>query len=112
MMNSDLTKTLEERHKTHGSFEDHARITQRLKGVANDEIYQRFTRNQPPLTPRQSEALEMILHKIGRIIAGDASYEDHWTDIAGYAQIAKGQEPKAQAPAFDAPGVRDAGLGG
>lgn len=98
MMNSDLTKTLEERHKSHGSFEDHARITQRFKGVMNDELNQRFSRNQSLLNPRQMEALDMILHKIGRIIAGDPSYEDHWTDIAGYAQIAKGSafEPKAK----------------
>lgn len=104
MMNSDLTKTLEERHRTHGSFEDHARITQRFKGVMNDELNQRFGRGQALLNSRQMEALDMILHKIGRIIAGDPSYEDHWTDIAGYAQIAKGQsfEPQAEGKSLGA----------
>ena len=29
----------------------------------------------------------MICHKIGRIINGDANYEDSWRDIAGYAQL-------------------------
>lgn len=111
MMNNQLTDVLTERHKTHGNFEDHARITQRFKGVMNDEIYQRFTRNQPALNPKQMEALDMILHKIGRIIAGDPSFEDHWTDIAGYAQIAKGQEPKADT-GVNAPELRNDSVGG
>ena len=29
----------------------------------------------------------MILHKIGRIINGDADYADSWHDIAGYASL-------------------------
>jgi hypothetical protein len=35
----------------------------------------------------QQEALDMICHKIGRIINGDANYDDSWRDIAGYAQL-------------------------
>jgi hypothetical protein len=99
MMNSDLTAVLEDREKTHGSFEDHARITQRFKDVMNDELNQRFGRGQSLLNPKQMEALDMILHKIGRIIAGNPSYEDHWTDIAGYAQIAKDPVSTAMAEA-------------
>ena len=30
----------------------------------------------------------MILHKIGRIVAGDEREVDHWQDIAGYATLA------------------------
>ena len=29
----------------------------------------------------------MILHKIGRIVAGDEMEPDHWLDIAGYATL-------------------------
>ena len=29
----------------------------------------------------------MILHKIGRILAGDPNHKDHWVDIAGYANL-------------------------
>ena len=29
----------------------------------------------------------MIAHKIGRILAGDPSFQDHWADIAGYATL-------------------------
>ena len=33
------------------------------------------------------EALEMIAHKIGRILNGDPNYADSWIDIAGYAKL-------------------------
>ena len=35
----------------------------------------------------QQEALEMILHKIARIVNGDPDYADSWVDIAGYAKL-------------------------
>lgn len=37
------------------------------------------------MDPDMREALEMIAHKIGRILAGDPAYDDSWVDIAGYA---------------------------
>lgn len=39
------------------------------------------------LDPDQKEALEMIVHKIGRILNGDPDYADSWHDIAGYAKL-------------------------
>jgi hypothetical protein len=93
-MNSDLTAVLEERQKTHGDFEDRARITQSFKNLFYAELAEREVRQQDRLTPAQIEALDMIFHKIGRIIAGNPNHEDHWTDIAGYAQIAKLGERK------------------
>lgn len=77
-----------ERGTTHGAFSDHARYTQQLKGVAYRAYNERSKRGQPPLTNQQKESLEMILHKVGRILAGDASFADHWDDIGGYAHIA------------------------
>lgn len=85
---TDIDNLVSERAKTHGSFEDHARITQRLKFILDDECARRGRRNQQSLTSQHNEALDMICHKIGRIIAGDASFQDHWDDIAGYAKIA------------------------
>jgi Domain of unknown function (DUF6378) len=76
-----------ERAKTHGDFTDHARITTELKAIIRDELSLRFDRTQPPLSPVQREALDMICHKIGRIIAGNPNINDHWDDIAGYAKI-------------------------
>jgi hypothetical protein len=39
------------------------------------------------LADDQMEALEMIVHKIGRIVNGDPDYFDSWIDVAGYAQL-------------------------
>ena len=33
------------------------------------------------------ESLEMIEHKIARIISGNAYEPDHWLDIMGYAAL-------------------------
>ena len=38
--------------------------------------------------PYMQEALDMIQHKIARILNGDPYYEDSWVDIIGYAQLA------------------------
>lgn len=79
---------IETRGKTHGDYSDHAKYTQQLKAVAHGAYYERRQRGQPTLTSQQKESVEMILHKIGRILAGDASFADHWDDIAGYAKLA------------------------
>lgn len=77
----DLVAVLVDRGKRYGSFSGHARITQDLKSVM------RNTLNWQALTPSQKEALEMIAHKIGRILNGDPNYADSWVDIAGYAKL-------------------------
>ena len=89
-MTDNTVALVTERSKTHGRFEDHARVTQKLKRVVYEEAVAREERGQPYLTEMQRESIEMILHKIGRIVAGDANYPDHWDDIAGYAKIANG----------------------
>lgn len=78
---SELAAALEERGSRYGPFSSHARITQDLKNVMRD------TPNWPILTASQREALDMIAHKIGRILNGDPHYDDSWFDIAGYAQL-------------------------
>ena len=77
----DTTTLLAERGKTHGDFTEHAKITQNLKAAIRQ--YHGWDR----LTESQMEALEMIAHKIGRILAGNPNYADHWDDIAGYAKL-------------------------
>jgi hypothetical protein len=78
---SELAAALEERGSRYGPFSSHARITQDLKDVMRD------TPNWLILTASQREALDMIAHKIGRILNGDPHYDDSWFDIAGYAQL-------------------------
>jgi hypothetical protein len=74
---------LDERGKRYGPFITHAAITQQLKEVTNKHLYHRGK----VLTADQQEALDMIFHKIGRIINGDPDYADSWVDIAGYAKL-------------------------
>ena len=78
---SDIDKLLSERGKTHGDYAVHAGITQRLKSVMHATPY------WPLLTDTMKETLEMNAHKIGRILAGNPAFPDHWADIAGYARL-------------------------
>jgi hypothetical protein len=80
---SDLNDTLQERGQRYGNFTGHARITQELKCAIRFSLEAR----EKHLAPDQREALDMICHKIGRIINGDPDYADSWHDIAGYAQL-------------------------
>ncbi len=74
-----IKKVLEERGNRYGEFKGHARITQALKLIVTD--------HSENLSHSQKEALDMIMHKIGRILNGDPDYDDSWVDIAGYAQL-------------------------
>ena len=76
-----IDSTLEERGKRYGAFSGQAEITQSIK---------QFLREQEGwnrLNYSQKESLEMIAHKIGRILNGDPNYADSWHDIAGYASL-------------------------
>ncbi len=78
---ASIDATLAERGSRYGEFEDGAAIMQSLKGVMKS------TDGWARLSPPQREALEMIQHKIGRILNGDPNYADSWVDIAGYAKL-------------------------
>lgn len=80
---TDINLTLQERGKRYGTFTGHAFITQTLKEV----IHLALKTRDKELTPDQQEALDMICHKIGRVINGSANYADNWIDIAGYAML-------------------------
>jgi hypothetical protein len=80
---SSINTTLKERGDRYGLFIGHAIITQELKTV----IRHGLLRQNKGLTPDQQEALDMICHKIGRIVNGDPDYADSWHDIAGYATL-------------------------
>lgn len=74
---------LAERGRRYGVFKNQAFISQNLK--ADIDIY--VSQSGTVLAPDQKEALEMICHKIARIINGDPDYADSWIDIAGYAKL-------------------------
>ena len=82
-MTHDINTTLTERGKRYGTFKDHAEISQSLKA----ELRIALATRGADLSPDQQEALEMICHKLARIVNGDPDYADSWHDIAGYAQL-------------------------
>lgn len=83
----DIQSLLSERGQTHGDFTDHARATQAIKAVFKFELEERAMRGQEPLNDKALESIDMIAHKLGRILAGDYLHADHWNDIAGYARL-------------------------
>lgn len=72
---------ISERGSRYGKFKDGADIMQSLKDTMRD------VDGWNNLTASQKEALDMIQHKIGRILNGDPTYDDSWKDIAGYATL-------------------------
>ena len=81
-METNINEILVERENRYGAFSAHALITQNLK-----RMMVRTPNWATGLTPDKKEALEMIAHKIGRILNGDPEYKDSWVDIAGYATL-------------------------
>ena len=77
----DINDILNEREETHGDFTSHAQISQALKESM------RYYADWEYLPNTHKESLEMIVHKIGRILAGNPNHKDHWSDIAGYATL-------------------------
>lgn len=81
MTTTDTNAILAERGARYGRFKDHAAIAQDLKAVmAATEGWSR-------LSCSQAEALDLIAHKIARILNGDPNYIDSWVDVAGYSQL-------------------------
>jgi len=79
-----IQAVLNERGSRYGEFDTHAEITQGIKVAMRDHPASNW---HSSLAPFQIEALEMIAHKIGRIVNGDPYYADSWIDIVGYAQL-------------------------
>lgn len=82
-MTTDIKTLLKERGKEYGEFSSHACITMCLKEAIRDHVYNHGIK----LAPDQWEALDMICHKIGRLVNGNPNNLDGWQDIAGYATL-------------------------
>ena len=76
-----IEEVLNQRQSTYGSFTKNAEVSQMLKYF----MTQGTNYKQMPVAHR--EALEMIVHKIARIVNGDPNYIDNWVDIIGYSQL-------------------------
>jgi hypothetical protein len=80
---TNVDQVLDSRAKDYGKFIEGAEIMQMLKRLVHNYIEDRGT----PLAFDQREAIDMIIHKLGRIINGNPDKVDHWVDIAGYAKL-------------------------
>ncbi len=78
-----IVAILTERGDRYGKFSGHAKITQDIKRAMSEHA----RLHNKTFTDSQWESLEMIAHKIGRIVNGDPDHVDSWVDIAGYAQL-------------------------
>ena len=83
-MSTTIEETLAERgaqYGKHGDFLDKACFIQSTKEAFRE------TAGWEHCLSDQREALEMIAHKIGRILEGSPDHADSWRDIAGYAML-------------------------
>ena len=86
----NIDDTLKERGKRYGEFFEHAAISQGIKKSMT------MWPGWENLHSFHKEALEMIAHKIARILNGDPNYHDSWHDIVGYAKLAADEILKRQ----------------
>lgn len=82
-MTDSTIAVLTARHKTHGSFSENARYSQDIKRLFHAAPVWNG------LHDVHKEALHMIALKLSRILSGQADFDDHWTDIEGYARLGK-----------------------
>ena len=80
---TNIDETLDARAQDYGKFKDGAALMQGIKRLLADHAL----RHNKTFADDQWEALEMIVHKIGRIVNGNPDKVDHWVDIAGYAKL-------------------------
>jgi hypothetical protein len=78
---NDVNTVLNERNNTHGDFDTQAMIAQDLKWTMRQGV------NYHKLSSAQREAVDMIAHKLSRVVNGNCNFLDHWVDICGYSQL-------------------------
>ena len=78
------------RKARYGDFADQAVLSQALKVVMTSHP------KYDEMPAYMCEALEMVQHKVARIINGDPFYDDSWVDIVGYVQRVIERLPKAE----------------
>ena len=82
-LRDNVDKTLDARALNYGTFKDGAALMQSIKRTLSAHA----ATHGKTFADDQWEALEMIVHKIGRIVNGNPDVTDHWVDIAGYATL-------------------------
>ena len=77
-----IAKILNERQATHGDYLSKCVFIQTTKESMRDE-----NGNWNRLDSDMQESLDMVIHKISRILYGDPYHTDNWLDIAGYIML-------------------------
>jgi len=80
---TEVEDILKERAKTHGPYSSHSGISQQLKRDCHN------AGGWPVLSDCQRESIDMICHKMARILNGNPNEVDHWLDIEGYAKLSR-----------------------
>jgi hypothetical protein len=78
-----ITDILSDRQSTHGDFSEVAKLDRAFKALLQKSP------NWGYLSDTQALALEMIFHKLSRILSGNPNHPDHVADIQGYAELFK-----------------------
>lgn len=69
------------RDSNYGGFDGISATCQQLKDIA------RSSPAWESLTPPEREGVDMILHKLSRILHSPKKIRDSWVDIGGYARV-------------------------
>jgi len=77
----NVSETLETRGTKYGDYTTLASTAQAIKAALKQGI------NYDSLDTDMRESLDMIAHKMARILNGDPYYVDSWHDISGYATL-------------------------
>lgn len=80
-MDDEIRTVLQERGGNYGRFIDNASTSQGIKAIL------RHGPGYDLASESIREALDMISHKMARIVSGKPAYLDSWIDIIGYAQL-------------------------
>ncbi len=84
MTDFDADALIEERSKTHGDYLKNADITWQIKAALHQGV------RYEEMHPAMKETLDMVAHKMHRIVNGDPWFNDHWVDMTGYPHLVVG----------------------
>lgn len=84
---TSIDEVTAERGKRYGSYTEHAAVSQGIKEILYNALRYNKNVDLDSLDDDIKETLEMIAHKLGRIVNGDPYYADSYIDIAGYAKL-------------------------
>ena len=79
----DVNQVLDTRAGQYGTFANGAALMQAIKRTMSEHAQ----KHGKTFADDQWEALEMIVHKMARIVNGNPDNVDSWLDIAGYAML-------------------------